>query len=323
MRRVGRWLAVLAAAAVLAGCGGAKQAPAGDGSGRLQVVTSIYPVFAFTRAVGGDLVELVNLVPPGTEPHDWEPSPGDIRRLNDAAVFVYNGAGMEHWVEKTLNSLDNRDLIKVEASQNVALLAGQEQGDGDESGPAGTASDGHDHGEEWDPHVWLDPLAVVQEVEVIREALIQADPAHRAEYEANAAAYVAKLQALDGQFRQELSGCGRRQFFTTHAAFGYLAHRYDLEQHAIMGLSPDAEPAPQELATIVTEARGLGVKHIFFETLASDRLADVVAREIGAETLVLNPFEGLTEEEIAAGKDYLSVMAENLANLKNALECGE
>lgn len=319
MKSVGKWLAALAAAVVLSGCAASNGGGSvdGEGAGPL-VVTSIYPVYEFTRAVAGDRADVINLVPPGAEPHDWEPSPGDIRRLNEAKVFVYSGAGMEHWVEKTLASLDNPALIAVEASQGVALL--EASGHHEEDGAG--AEDGHDHGQ-WDPHVWLDPKAAAQQVEAIRDALVQADPEHQAEYEANAAQYIAQLEGLDQELQQGLAICARREFFTTHAAFGYLARAYNLEQHAIMGLTPEAEPAPQELAAVVAEAKELGVKHIFFETLTSDEVARVVAQEIGAETLVLNPFEGLTEEEIAAGENYLSVMRSNLASLQKALECGK
>lgn len=298
-----------------AGCG----ALSGDapgfaaGSNKLKVATSFYPMYEFTQAVGGDKIDLVNLVPTGTEPHDWEPTAGHIKALGEAAVFIYNGAGMEHWLDKTLKSLDNKSLIAVEASHGFALMKGEEHDD-----------HGDDHAEgEMDPHVWLDPQGVIHQVEQIRDALIKADAANKATYEANAAAYIEKLKAFDQEFRAGLTGCAREEFFTSHAAFGYLAHRYDLEQHPIMGLSPEAEPQPKELAEIVAEAKEHEVKHIFFETLASDKVAKMVAQEIGAQTLVLNPFEGLTDEEVKAGKNYFSVMRENLANLKIALECGK
>lgn len=311
MRRA-LWAGLVALVMVVAaGCGGAQsnQVPTFVGSGQLKVATSFYPLYEFAKAVGGDEIALANLVPTGTEPHDWEPTARDIKTLNVAQLFLYNGAGFEHWVDRTLKSLDNKSLQVVETSHDFALIHGEE--------------DGHDHGDEGlDPHIWLDPQGAIHTVAAIRDGLIAADGAHKATYEANAAAYIAKLQALDAEFAQGLSQCRTREFFTTHAAFGYLAHRYDLTQHPIMGLAPDAEPSPKELKAIVDEAKEHGVKHIFFETLVSDKVAKVVAQEIGAQTLVLNPFEGLTNEEIKAGQDYLSVMRTNLTNLKTALECG-
>jgi len=363
MRR-SAWSALMALVLLLvAGCGGVGGSGAAGtafaADGRLKVVASIYPVYEFARAVGGDRIDLVQLVPPGAEPHNWEPSVRDIRTLNAADVFFYNGAGLEHWVGQVLASLDNRELQVVETSEGFALLdvAGHEHGedgeategaypeheaDGDavdvlgqpdeESGhraaggeeardAAATAgSDTHDHGD-LDPHVWLDPAGAAHAVARIRDALAAADPEGADYYRARAAEYLAELDSLDQDFRAGLSQCRRRVFFTTHAAFGYLAHRYGLEQRAVMGLSPDAEPTPGALRAVVEEAREQDVRYIFFETLASDKVARVVAQEVGAQTLVLNPFEGLTPEQVAAGENYFSIMHQNLTNLRTALEC--
>lgn len=334
MRRLRGFVAAVTALLLLAGCAtadGARRGASGFAEdGRLRVVASIYPIYEFARAVGGDRIELVNLVPPGTEPHDWEPSVGDIRTLNGAQVFLYAGAGFEHWIDKALASLDNRDLMAVETSAGFALLGGNPS-HGDESahddhdeGMHGDhqegADEGHHHGG-LDPHIWLDPTGAAHIVERIRDGLAAADPGNADVYRTSAAAYLKELEALDREYAAGLAQCERRTFFTTHAAFGYLARRYGLEQRAIMGLAPDAEPTPRALKAVVDAAREQDVRYIFFETLVSDRVARVVADEIGAETLVLNPFEGLTPEQVAAGEDYLSVMRENLANLRIALGC--
>lgn len=313
MRRSILWALVALVAVLVTGCGGSRSTvPTFTEASKLKVATSFYPLYEFAKAVGGEKVDAINLVPPGTEPHDWEPTAGHIKALNSAQVFLYNGAGFEHWVEKTLKSLDTKSLAAVETSQGFELLEGAHAEE----------DDGHGHAEEaLDPHIWLDPLGAIHTVEAIRDAFVKADGANKAVYEANAAAHVAKLKALDAEFKTGLSQCQTREIFVSHAAFGYLTHRYGLEQHAIMGLVPDAEPKPKELKQIVDEAKEHGITYIFFETLVSDKVAKVVANEIGAQTLVLNPFEGLTDEEIKAGKDYLAVMRENLANLKIALEC--
>jgi zinc transport system substrate-binding protein len=291
-----------------AGCSTATRAPSfAAGDGKVKAATSFYPVYEFTRAVGGDRVDVVNMVPAGVEPHDWEPTPGHIRTLNAAQLFIYSGAGMEHWVPKTLASLDNQSLAVVEAASGIGLLQGAD--------PAEES--------QWDPHVWLDPVLAVHEVEQIRDALIKIDPAGAETYTANAAAYVGQLKALDAEFRAGLTGCVRREFYTTHSAFGYLAREYNLQQEPIMGLTPDAEPRPRDLAHLIDQAKTNRVKYIFFETLVSDKVARMVAREVGAHTLVLNPLEGLTADQIKAGESYVSVMRENLANLKLAMECGK
>lgn len=315
MRQMVRVILLVAVFALGAGCSpsGAKApAFASGGDGKLKVATSFYPMYEFTKAVGGDQIDLINLVPSGTGPHDWEPTPGHIKALNQAQVFIYNGAGFEHWVDKTLKSLDNKDLLAVETAQGADLIKG-------------AADDGHGHADEatWDPHVWLDPLFAAKQVEAIRDALVKADPSHKAAYETNAAAYVAELSRLHAEFTANLAQCKQTEFYTSHSAFSYLAHRYNVTQHPIMGLSPEGEPTPKELAAIVGEAKEHQVKYIFFETLASDKVSKLVASEIGAKTLVLNPLEGLTDEEVKAGKGYLSAMRENLANLQIALECGE
>lgn len=289
-----------------AGCSSqVAKAPVFSKSGKVKVATSFWPMYEFTQAVGGDKIDLVNMVPSGTEPHDWEPTSQHLKTLNEANLFVYNGVGMEQWVGKTLASLDNKQLVVVETAKGLDLMKG------DEGGQSGT-----------DPHVWLDPQNAIRQVQAIRDGLIQVDPAHQDAYRQNAAAYVAQLQQLDQEYQQSLANCTQKRFFTSHAAFGYLARRYGLEQHAIMGLAPDAEPTAQDLARIVAQAKADHVKYIFFETLVSDKVSRMVAGEIGAKTLVLNPFEGLTDNDLKAGKNYLSVMRENLTNLKTALECG-
>lgn len=293
---------------IMTGCAG-QSSPTGNA--QLKVVTSFYPMYEFARHVAGEHAQVINLVPPGVEPHDWEPTAKDIRLLNEAKLFIYNGAGMEGWTKKTLVSLDNKSLTVVQSSEGLASIESTHtHGDGE----AHTGSD---------PHIWLDPIRAIGQVEAIRNGLIKVDEANKAVYEANAAAYIAQLKALDEEFRTGLTGCGKKEFFTTHEAFSYLADRYGLEQHAIMGLAPDEEPTPKALAEIVEAAKEENIQYIFFETLVSNKVANVVAKEVGAQTLVLNPIEGLTDKEVKAGKSYLSVMRENLANLKLALECGQ
>ena len=245
------------------------------------------------------------MVPAGTEPHDWEPAPTDIRNLEDADVFVYNGADLEHWAEDVLATLENRDLVVTEASDGVKLLDGGED---------------HAHGDDGkDPHVWLDPLRAKQEMENIRDAFCQADPENRDYYEANYEKYAGEFDKLDQEFREGLAGAKSRDIIVAHEAFGYLCNAYDLKQLAIEGLTPDSEPDPAKMQEVIEYAKEFDIHTIFFEELASPKVAKTVAKEVNAVTAVLNPIEGLSEEDIQAGEDYFSVMRKNLAALQKAL----
>jgi zinc transport system substrate-binding protein len=264
--------------------------------GKPLVVASVFPVYEFARQVADDRAQVVALVPTGVEPHDWEPSPQDMAQVRRARLFVYNGAGLEPWAEKVKAEVNGKTTAVVSATAGISIVGG-------------------------DPHVWLDPALARKQVETIRAALAQLDPAGAEAYGVRAKAFAAKLEALDERFAEGLRNCARREVVVSHAAFGYLTRRYRLEQVAIMGLAPESEPSPAALAAIVRLARARKVEAVFFETLVNRRLADTLAREIGARTLVLNPIEGLTREEAAAGKGYLDLMAANLVNLRDGLGC--
>lgn len=274
---------------------------------RIQVVTSFYPIYDFTQKVGQDNINLINLVPAGTEPHDWEPSVNDVINLEQADIFIYNGANMEPWVEKLVSSLENKDLIVVEASQGLVLLD-EEEND----------ADGHDHGD-LDPHVWLSIPNAIEEMRVIKEALVYADPKNQAQYEENFQVYSAQFEELHQEYLTQLSQLERRDIVVSHAAFGYLCHEYDLHQVAIDGLAADSEPSMARMAEIVTFVKENNVTTIFFEELVSPKVAQTIANEAGVTTAVLNPIEGLTKEQVEAGEDYLSVMQQNLNVLVEAL----
>ncbi|HCP14896.1 MAG TPA: ABC transporter substrate-binding protein [Peptococcaceae bacterium] len=301
---------------LLTGCGSSPKNAAENGESqdaagqKLFVCTSFYPMYDFAKKIGGDQIRLVNLVPSGTEPHDWEPSPQDLANLEKADVFIYNGSGMEPWAEKILGALQNEKLAVVEASQGINLLEGN-----------------HTRTEEvvedetpYDPHVWLSPMKAKAEMKAIKEAIVQADPENKAMYEANYQTYAAKFDALDQEFKDTLSPLPNKNIIVAHQAFGYLCADYGLKQVAIEGLSADAEPDPARMAEIIDFAKANSVKVIFFEELVSPKVAESIASAIGAKTAVLNPLEGLNDQQLQAGSDYLSVMRENLQALKTALQ---
>jgi zinc transport system substrate-binding protein len=270
---------------------------------KLRVTASFYTVGEFARQVGRDHVTVEVLTKPGIEPHDFDPSPRDVARVHDSRVFVYNGAGLEHWADKLAGELSGSGTIVVAASNGLPLRSLTEDG---ETAP--------------DPHLWLDPVLAARQVEAIRDAFIQADPANRTDYQANAATFQAELAALDKSYRG-LTGCPRSQVVTTHQVLGYVAARYGLSSISIAGLSPDAEPSPQKMAEVAAFVKSRSISHILTEPLVSPKFAETLARETGAKTLVYNPLEGLTPEEVGAGENYVSVQRQNIENLKRALEC--
>lgn len=307
---------MLAFMLVLAGCGTKSGGIVED---KINVMTTIYPIYEFTKEIGGDEVNVINLLPAGVEPHDWTPKSQDIVNASKAQLFLYNGAGLEGWAPDFLKGLDKDTKVKpVEVSKGVKLISA----DGD---------DGHNHGNEGeedneqhdhhvDPHTWVSPKSALIMAENIRSSLVEIDPDHAEGYEQRYAALKQKLEKLDQSFSSQLSGMPKHEIVVSHQAFGYLARDYNLKQYAIMGLSPDAEPRAQDLVKLKKTVQEKGIRYIFFEELVSDKLAKTLASETGVETLVLNPVEGLTKQQEQNGDNYFTLMEKNLQNLTKALQ---
>ncbi len=278
----------------LTGC--VEQPKSGD---KINVVTTFYPLYEFSKRTGGEKADVSILVPAGAEPHDWEPGPKDIIKIESAEIFVYNGAGLEPYIDKIMKQIESQKLIVVDSGEGIELIK--------EGGKA-------------DPHIWLDPVLAKHQVESIEKAFIKADPKNSDYYRANAQALKQDLDVLDANISKELAHAKKKVFISSHSAFSYFAKRYALKQIAIAGLSPDIEPSPAKIAEIVRIARENKVKYIFFETLLSPKLSETIAKEAEAQTLVLNPIEGLSEDQIKQGENYFTIMRENVENLKLALE---
>ncbi|MFB6362692.1 metal ABC transporter substrate-binding protein [Paenibacillus elgii] len=308
---------VLLVSTLLSACGGRSQPALVNG--KINIAVSFYPLYDFASKIGGDHVNVVNLVPAGVEPHDWSPKSRDIQNLSKSDLFVYLGAGFEGWVKDTLGSLkkDSKTVV-VEASRGVELIPAMEEEHGDEHSQA-KDDHGHDHGNT-DPHVWMSPVNAKQMALNIKDALIQVDAAHKADYEANFKKLAERLDQLDGKYKSELAKVSKKDIVVTHQSFGYLAKAYGLNQKAIMRLAPDAEPTSKDMKNILQFIKDNQVKYIFFEELVSDKLAKTLAKDAGVETLVLSPLEGLTEEQATKGDDYVSLMENNLNNLIKALQ---
>ncbi|MDF2519562.1 MAG: transporter substrate-binding protein [Clostridia bacterium] len=291
---------------VFTACGKTEVVPeAKDG---LTIYTSFYPMYFLASEIAGDKAEVISLVPAGVEPHDWEPKPKTIAELQKADMFVYNGAGMETWVESIIPTLEKSDIRIVEASKGLELLSIDKNNvDEDEKNL------------NYDPHVWVSPVKFKQQAENIYKELIALDAANKDYYKANYERLSKELGKLDSDFREAVAEFKGKAFIVSHASFGYLAAEYGLTQVAIRGVSPDAEPSPAKLAELVEISRENNIKYIFFESLVSPKLSQTLANEVGAEVLVLNDGQGISEEEIKQGKNYITIMYQNLENLKKAL----
>jgi zinc transport system substrate-binding protein len=253
---------------------------------RENVVAAFYPLAYAAEQVGGQNVHVTNLTPAGAEPHDLELSPGDVAAVKDAGFVLLMGHGFQPQLERAARSARGQSLSLLDTP-------GIER-----------------HGN--DPHVWLDPLRYALLVRAIGSAL-HAEPA--------ANRLVARLHALDREYRRGLAHCVRPELVTSHAAFGYLAQRYGLQQISVEGLSPEAEPAPHDLARVIARVNASGATTVFAEPLASPRVARTVARETDAVVAVLDPLEGLTPRALTRGADYFTVMRRNLAALRRGLGC--
>ena len=397
---------------------------------KLTVLTSFYPYHEFTKNVAGDFAEVKQFMPSGVEAHDWEPRAQEIQSLNDADVFVYNGLGMEPYVENIIGSGEFDNVLFVKASEGVELLKFEDdhddhdehakeddhddhddshaeefydeiamvieefeeghmtesqsieaieeilhehEGDGHDHGAGAIEEiehvlheiedghiegsegleeihhlvsgedvhdehakedehddhddheegghDGHDHDYEFDPHIWLDPLLVKQQVNVIRDGLIQADPQNKEHYEENARIYNNKMDALDMKIESSLSSCQKDTIVPFHNAFTYLGERYDIHVMALSGMTPDSEASAAEIAEFVDFVKDNDIKVIFSEELVDPRLAEVIAEETNAQVMLFSPLEALTPDEIGTNISYIDKMEQNLDSLVVALEC--
>ncbi|PZD93414.1 ABC transporter substrate-binding protein [Paenibacillus sambharensis] len=363
-------LLLLASLLILtAACSGGDKA-ANDNPDKLNIVTSFYPIYYLANEIGGDRVDVTNLIPAGVEPHDWTPKSQDLTKASKAALFIYNGAGFEGWVDNFLQGLGSGHTVKtLEASKGIKLIDGNpEAGHGHEDehaheaegeaehghedehaheaeGEAGhghedehaheaegeaehghedehtdEAESSHNHSLDKDPHTWVSPKSAIQMAENIKNSLVEIDADNAAVYEANYEDLAARLNELDQKFAEELAGKSKSDIVVSHQAFGYLCRDYGLNQIAIMGLSPDAEPKAQDIIRIANYVKEHNIQYIFFEEMVSPTLAQTLANEAKVDTLVLNPIEGLTPEQEARGDNYFTLMETNLQNLKKALQ---
>lgn len=283
-----------------------------DAAKKIRVVTSVFPLLEFAGAVLGERGEVRLLLPPGAEIHTWQPRPSDIIRLSSADLFIYIGSDLEPWLHDLLKSVRNPSLKVLEASQGIPLI--------DEEGIVHNAHE-HRHGVH-DPHIWLDFKNDQRIVDKIAAVLSEMDPEGSLVFKRNAFIYKEKLRMLDQKFKDGLMDCVHRIIILAgHGAFGYIARSYNLRQISLYGLSPDSRPTPKKIIKVVELAKKYRIKVIFFEIRMRDKLAKVLAEEIGARILVLNPGANLTKEQLKSGRTFFDIMEANLEKLKDGLDC--
>jgi zinc transport system substrate-binding protein len=264
-------------------------------SNKTKVYATFYPMYDLAKSIGGDKIVVSTLVPPGIEPHEWEPSPKTLAKSADADLIVANGLGMEPWLAQINESIGKVQVVQL--AEGITSL--------------------HD-GSHIDPHVWLDPTKTKEMAKSLTEELVKVDGENQAYYEDNLKQVEEKLNKLDQEYVNVLSTAKNRNFVVSHQAFSYLAKKYNLNQIALRGLDAESEPTPAVMAEVINYCKSHHVKYVFYEELINPKLSNLLAQEVGAKLLKLNPLESLTEDEIKQGKDYFSVMQDNLANLKLA-----
>jgi zinc transport system substrate-binding protein len=296
-----------------AACGTTSETPAASSQPEpLDIVVAFYPFQFVAERLAGPYGTVQNLTEPGAEPHDLGLTPRQVADIAEADLVIYqqsfqpavDAAVAQQGGDHVLDTATVVPLQPIDEGHDHAEEEGEEEG--------------HDHGG-LDPHVWLDPRNMASIAAAVAARLAGADPAHRTDFEANLATLTTQLTDLDRDFAQGLQTCARREFITSHEAFGYLARQYRLEQIAISGLSPEAEPSPARVAEVEKEAREHKITTIFYETLVSPAVAESIAGDLGLRTDVLDPIEGITDQ--SRGTDYVAIMRSNLAALRTANDC--
>ena len=274
-------LLTIPALLVLGGCTKSASKP--------EVVTTFEPMYEFTKAIVGDKVKVENIVPANQEVHEFEPSAKQVATMTNAQALIYNSSDLEKWALKVKN-----DGVKIEASKDVDKIEG-------------------------DPHTWISPKQAIVEVNTIAEALGKAFPDDKATFEKNAANYVAKLKKLDAEF-DTLKDAKQKTFITQHEAFAYLARDYGMNEIAIAGLDPEVEPSAATLAKLKGEMEKAGLKNVYFEGNANSKIAETLAKSVGANLIGINTVEGISDAQKKEGATYLTLMEENLKALQQTIK---
>ncbi len=278
---------------------------------KIKVTASTYPMYYVAKEIGKDKIDLNILVPMGVDPHDYEISLKEMKKLENTDLLIYNGSGLEHWGEKMSNNLKEKNKNIINASDYVELLDIEDSHSQDDH-------EGYEHGDK-DPHIWLDPINIDKIAARVKDELKKLDKENSEIYEENYTELSKKLKNLDDEYKETLKDKKDSTILVSHRAFAYLAHRYDLNQISVTGISPHSEPSPKSLSQLIDITREKNIKYIFFEVLSSPKSVEMIAEEAKLEVLTLHPIGGITTEQFDSGVDYIDLMEDNLENLKKAL----
>ncbi len=290
----------------LVSCGNPKSADPSSEQSTLNVITTFLPITLFTEAVAGECATVTALIPPNLGPHDFQATPSDIAALSNAQILVKNGLGMEYFLDKLIDSAENNSLQVIDTSRGVAVIKSDE----DENGV-----DGGDQSQgEVNPHIWLDPLRAVQQVENIRDGLVKADPGCTVGYTQRAAAYAAQLKELNTAIATQLKPFSGKTFIAFHDFAPYFAERYDLKADFVVDV-PEMNPTPADLQRVSTKVEQSQLKALLSEPQEGDRSFNALAEDLGVNVVTFDPLETGSEEASKQPDTYFKVMKSNVASL--------
>lgn len=279
---------------------------------KIKVVVSFNPLKEYVKAIGKDKVEIKSIIPEGSEPHDFEPKIRDMESINSANIFVYNGFGMEAWVDKTLKNIDNKGLVVIEASKNVTPLKNKELEE--EHHEENKEKHEHNNGQ-YDPHTWLSIKAAVKQSEVIKDALINVDPKNKNYYENNYKDFREKLEKLYDEYKKKFEGVKGNHFVTGHAAFGYLCRDFNLEQNSVENVFAEGEPTTKKMKELIDYCKKNNIKTVFLEENVSEEVSKTLAKEVGAKVEKIYTLTNSVEN-----KGYIEIMQYNLEKIYESLK---
>ncbi|RBW71237.1 metal ABC transporter solute-binding protein, Zn/Mn family [Bacillus taeanensis] len=308
---------ILTLLVLLTACGSNTETPTTSSNNKenktLKIYTTLFPIEDFTKKIGGEHVEVTNIIPVGADAHSFEPTPKTMVNIAKGDAFIYNGAGMEGYVESITQSLQNEKVVFVEASQGIELIEFNEEHDEHEE-------ENHEEHGEHDMHLWLDPIRAITLADTIKQTLIELKPEAKEDFEENFTRLKQELETLDQEFANMVEEAPNHTFIVSHAAFGYWTDRYDLQQIGISGLSPSNEPSQKQLQEMIEYANEYNIQYVLFEQNVTSKVAKALKNEIGADALQLHDISVLTEEDVKNKEDYFSLMRSNIETLRTALQ---